>query len=393
MSHSPNPTPGIARIEAHVFRAPTPRPVATSFGVMRDRPAVFIRVEDSEGAFGWGEIFANWPASGAEHRARLLAEDIAPLVLGQPAGDPTELWRRLSARVAIRALQCGEPGPFAQVLAGIDTALSDLAARRAGLPLARWLDAGAADSVTVYASGLQVSAAADGIAASRRWGIAAFKVKIGFDRVSDLRHLTTLAGDLAPGEQLMADANQAWDREATLAFLADTATLPLGWLEEPIAANAPAADWAAIAATSPHPLAGGENIAGEDDFDAAIGAGHLAVIQPDVAKWGGVTGNIAVARSAIAAGRRYCPHFLGGGIGLVASAHLLAAARAAPTADGILELDANENPLRDAFFDADPVEGGSFRIAPALGLGIDRLPEGIERFRTLHLNITAPRAS
>jgi D-galactarolactone cycloisomerase len=41
-------------------------------------------------------------------------------------------------------------------------------------------------------------------------------------------------------------------------------------------------------------------------------------------------------------GLRYCPHFLGGGIGLMHSAHVLAAAGG----DGMLEIDANPNPLR-----------------------------------------------
>jgi L-alanine-DL-glutamate epimerase-like enolase superfamily enzyme len=38
----------------------------------------------------------------------------------------------------------------------------------------------------------------------------------------------------------------------------------------------------------------------------------------------------------------YCPHYLGGGIGLMASAHLLAASGQ----DGLLEMDINPNPLR-----------------------------------------------
>ena len=53
----------IERIEAYVYRYPNAKPVSTSFGVMRDRPAVFVRIEDADGAFGWGEIFANWPAA------------------------------------------------------------------------------------------------------------------------------------------------------------------------------------------------------------------------------------------------------------------------------------------------------------------------------------------
>ena len=82
----------IARIQAWAFRCPTKKPVATSFGVMHDRPAVLVRVEDSDGSFGWGEIWANWPAAGAEHRVRLLQMDIADLVLGQQATSPADLF-------------------------------------------------------------------------------------------------------------------------------------------------------------------------------------------------------------------------------------------------------------------------------------------------------------
>ena len=82
----------IARIQAWAFRCPTKRPVATSFGVMHDRPAVLIRVEDRDGAFGWGEIWANWPAAGAEHRVRLLEMDLAHLVLDTKAASPEEFF-------------------------------------------------------------------------------------------------------------------------------------------------------------------------------------------------------------------------------------------------------------------------------------------------------------
>ena len=75
----------IARIQAWAFRSPTKKPVATSFGVMHDRPAVLVRVEDDDGAFGWGEIWTNWPAAGAEHRVRLLEMDVAHLALSTQA--------------------------------------------------------------------------------------------------------------------------------------------------------------------------------------------------------------------------------------------------------------------------------------------------------------------
>ena len=74
------------------------------------------------------------------------------------------------------------------------------------------------------------------------------------------------------------------------------------------------------------PLAGGENILGDDAFAEALHDRILSVVQPDLAKWGGLTRCVPLGRKINRAGLLYCPHYLGGGIGLVASAHALAAA-------------------------------------------------------------------
>ena len=369
----------LKRISVSACRVPITLPVATSFGVMHNRPAVFIRIEDGDGAFGWGEIFANWPAAGAEHRARLVIEDFADLLLDQTFEGAPDLFTRLTDRTHIRALQCGEWGPFRQVIAGLDTAMTDLQARRAGLPVARFLSSEAQMAVPCYASGIAIAQAADQIAASRASGFAAFKVKVGFDMERDTNLLARAVDGLTPGETLCADANQAWALPDAERFLAICAELPLGWLEEPLPADAPLSHWRALADQSPFPLAGGENITGTGGFADAIATGVFGVVQPDIAKWGGFSGCLPVARAIRDAGLRFCPHFLGGGIGLVASAHLLAAAGG----DGLLEVDVNPNPLRDAF---DPWGGAATRdmlgLSDAPGLGISELPEEITRYIT-----------
>ena len=55
----------LERVETFVFRATIAEPVRTSFGLMRDRAAVFVRVQDSDGAHGWGEVWCNFPTVGA----------------------------------------------------------------------------------------------------------------------------------------------------------------------------------------------------------------------------------------------------------------------------------------------------------------------------------------
>ncbi|SFR42596.1 mandelate racemase/muconate lactonizing enzyme family protein [Litoreibacter janthinus] len=371
----------LERVEVFCYRVPVKVPVATSFGVMRDRPAVFVKLTDQDGVFGWGEIFANWPAAAAEHRAQLLVRDICDLVIGSKVAQSEDLFTRLTEQTHIRALQSGEWGPFRQVIAGLDIALHDLCARSEGLSVAQFLNKDAARSVPTYASGIAINAAPELIARARAAGHDAFKVKIGFDGARDLDELREVANSLHEGEQLMADVNQAWSVPDALSFAGRIDALDLGWLEEPIRADLPASDWAALADSFATPLAGGENITGHDDFSVAIAAQHFSVLQPDIVKWGGLSGCADVARAVRKSGLRYCPHFLGGGIGLIASGHLLAAIGG----DGVLEVDVNPNPLRDAFDGSAVEDGGRFAITETPGLGITELPEELEQFQTLAL--------
>jgi D-galactarolactone cycloisomerase len=110
----------IRSIEAFCYRYPLTTPVVTSFGSMLNRPAVFVRAVDEDGVEGWGEAWSNFPAPGAEHRARLVNEVLAPGLVGRRFDGPAHAFETLSRGTEVLALQCGEPGPFAQAISGID---------------------------------------------------------------------------------------------------------------------------------------------------------------------------------------------------------------------------------------------------------------------------------
>ena len=247
----------------------------------------------------------------------------------------------------IRSLQCGEPGPFRQVIAGLDIAAWDLVSNRVGMPLCKVLSDAPARRVAAYASGIHISKAAREIEHSREIGFLSFKVKVGFNGIAECGALVSCLQALRPAETLCADANQAWSLPEAQEYLSGTDLQGLKWIEEPIAADAPLADWKSLAQNG-IALAAGENISGVTDFKRHIAVGALRYIQPDVCKWGGVSGNLRVAQHALSQGRVYCPHFLGGGVGLLASAHVLAAAGG----EGALEVDVNPNPLRELIAEA-----------------------------------------
>ncbi len=377
MTHAPRettaPLPAIVRVEAHVLRWPLNSPVQTSFGTMHDRPAVLVRIEDAQGQQGWGEAWCNFPACGAEHRAQLIRTVLAPLMIGRSFTSPAAAWSELTARTAVLAIQSGEPGPIAQAIAGVDIALHDLAARRSGLPLWRHLASAqgglSAPKVPVYASGINPECPGETVQRLRREGYEAFKLKVGFGAARDVDNVGQVRA--AAGEDLavMVDANQAWELETAIAMSTRLADFKPSWLEEPLRADRPWREWQRLAAATSIPLAAGENAIGSAAFGTLIASGAIAVVQPDLAKWGGVSGVLGVIERIRAAGLRYCPHYLGAGIGLLASAHVLAASM---NSDGWLEVDSNPNPLRTLLCPPlTTLRAGLIELGDTIGLGIE----------------------
>jgi len=364
----------IDRTECWVFRAPIETAVTNAFGAMTHRPALFIRLLASDGAWGWGEVFCNFPQVGAEHRARLVHSLFAPMLQGCAAAHPAPVRAMLDRRTRQMAIQCGEPGPFAQITGAVDQALWDMAARRAGQPLWRML--GGTNRVRVYASGIGPDDVASLAVAKWAEGYRAFKLKVGFGAERDVSNLAAMRLALGDQATIMCDANQAWTPDDAPARIAELAPHRPFWIEEPIGADQPLTAWATLSGHSAVPLAAGENLRGDQAFAEAVDGGFLGFVQPDVGKWGGISGGLDVARHAVRRGLAYCPHWLAGGVGLAASMHALAASG---SADGWAEVDANPNPLRQEVL-AFQVQDGWVTLSDAPGLGVEPDLRQLARF-------------
>lgn len=358
----------LASLEPLALEMPLDRVVVTPFATVRSVVALFVRARDEDGAEGWGEAWCNFPRFGHRHRARIVAEVLAPALVGRAFGSPVEAWTRTNEVTRPLRLQSGEPGPIAAAIAGVDIALWDLVARRSGVPLWRML--GGRDArVPVYASLARVDDPRPTLERALAEGFRAFKVRsiggIG-DHLAAVRAARAIVGE---GPELALDVNGTWEPEAAIATIGELAPARLAWVEEPLAVDAPDATWRRLAQAAPMPLAGGENLIGAEAFDAALASPALRVLQPDVTKWGGISGGLPLARRIVAAGRRYAPHVFAGAPGLLAAAHLFAACG---SGDGVLEYGVGWHPARDALL-ARALRDGAIELgeAPGLGLAVD----------------------
>ena len=241
----------LVSIEAFCIRVPVKMPIKVAFGTFRDRPLVLLRVVDDQGAEGWGEVWANWPASGAEHRAR-LSIDLGERLVGRHFDSPEQMFQLLSQELEVLVLQTLEVGPIAQVLAGFDIACWDLVARRSNQALHSLISDRGAKQVPVYVTGINPDQPEIFAAARQAEGFRAFKLKTGFGHALDVRNLQAMREVLGPNAELTCDSNQNLDLPAAIAFVEAVAPLKMGWFEEPLRVDAPAE----LARVSSTPLAG-----------------------------------------------------------------------------------------------------------------------------------------
>ena len=373
----------IARLDVYALEAKIDTPVQTSFGSIPARVSALLRIEDTDGYAGWGEIWGNFPSITCAYRAALACKVLPEPLLGATVETPGAFCIRLADKLRVLAVQAAEPGPISAVLAATNQALWDLVARRQALPLRRVLNENTAETVPVYASGLNPTDSVEIAVRAREAGHRAFKLKIGFGDEVDRRNLHGLRLTMKEGEQLFVDANQRWSLSEAIARIPMLEEMEVDWLEEPMLAEAPAKDWRELRDSTLLLLAGGENLRDMDAFRTAFS--YLAYVQPDLGKWGGIDGCLAIARSALKHNCTYCPHWLSGGVGLMHSAHLLAAAGG----DGLLEVDANPNPLRSRI--VEPATGileGRLHMVDTPGIGIDSPIDDLSEFVTMHESFT-----
>lgn len=193
--------------------------------------------------------------------------------------------------------------------------MHDLRAKRAELPLYRWLG-GYREEIPAYnTDGGWLNHELDDLVAEARMlveeqGFRAFKMKVGKDsRAEDERRIAEVRAAIGDDVKLMVDANMAWSAAEAAARARRFEPYDIFWFEEPIEAD-DVAGHRRLAASTRIPVAVGESLYNRHAFASYVDQSAAAILQPDVGRCGGVTEWMRIARMAHAANLQVSPHFL-----------------------------------------------------------------------------------
>lgn len=326
-----------------------------SYGSDGTRDDLWIRVVTESGIDGWSPVLW-WGTTAADIASKKLRQ----LAIGEDALAKERLWER------VWELDRWEELPI-YMIGALDTALWDITAKAAGLPLHRVLG-GYRDRVPAYASFSTFDGIAeylDVVDQCRELGFRAIKLKGHGDRHLDAALCAAVRSHVGDEFRLMFDGFAAYDVYDALWVGRALEDAGFTWYEEPIR-EVHLGAYRQLAQSLDIPLLVGETLDGAHFTAAELLATGAADIVRTGFEYRGITGSVRVAHVADAFGRRAEVHNDG-----LPNLHLCCALRNCPH----YELSVRTNPVEQHVLDSDGCVA-----APMLpGIGFEPQVAEIER--------------
>ena len=379
----------ITGIRTHVLKSPLSQPFAFSQGWVATRSATLVEISTDSGPVGWGEAFAQG-LEAPEISAAAIEHALAPLLIG---ADPLEievLWHRMYHRTR----DFGRKGSVVAAISAIDIALWDIAGKHYGVAVAKLLGGMFRNAVQPYATGFyritgqgEAPRLADEAAQHYDAGFRAMKVKLGFGVDDDIAVMHAVGRAVeGKGVTLMVDTNHAYGRAEALRLGRVLDEYDMRWYEEPVAPE-DIDGYIELRQKLRTPIAGGENEHTLYGFGELLSRRAVDIAQPDIGSCGGISAIRHIATLGQAHGIEVNPHVWGSAVAQAASLQVIAALpvthHSLYAREPILEYDRSSHPFRRELVTAPiTLSDGLVPIPDRPGLGIELVPETLERYRT-----------
>jgi D-galactarolactone cycloisomerase len=353
----------IERIETFPLLHRLRKPYGDANGYKKYRSCYLIRIITRCGVDGWGEIVDWLPTLHLGFQERII-----PYLLGKPATERLKLVRVIGKW-------------HHRAAAGVSMALTEIAAKAAGLSVCELWGGMFHPTVPVYASFQSYREEDNWQELSLRLvlekvqaGYQRLKVKIGGRTLQeDHAHIERLLNDLPSAVQLAVDANQSYDLATARQW--ERLFSRYGnwmWLEEPMPMER-AEEYGKLRQSLSIPIAGGENLVRCAQYLPLLKQGAVDIVQPDPMHAEGIDGyrcNLELARQF---GLRVSPHTFDGALARLYALFAQACLPPWSKMDGEtiepVEWDVMENPFSELIH-LKPI-GGQASVPPGPGIGVE----------------------
>jgi L-rhamnonate dehydratase len=366
----------ITEISTRLLRLPAP---TVSGDNLQD--LLVIEVHTDAGITGIGEVHTCPQAAAAVIGARgyhTTSRGLAEILTGQDPLQIGRLWDRMYGLTQ----SYGRRGLVIHAISGIDIALWDILGKATGQPVYRLLGASRRTQVPAYASDLAPPTLQDTAELARRHAAAGYRgIKIGWgnlghDLAQDAERVRLMRAAVGQEIKLMIDLGVPVLLDEAIRFGNALADHDVYFLEEPLSPD-DLEGWRALVANSATPIATGEKETTRFGFRALIDQGGLRIIQPDVARAGGITETLRIAAYAEARGVRVIPHCWSSDILVAATMHVITTLSDCP----FLEYNVMDQPLRRGLA-CQPIQprDGIVTVPEGPGLGIDLDQDTVDKY-------------
>lgn len=349
----------------------------TSQGAFGTVSIVIVELRTDDGLVGHGEALARYAPRAYK---ALIDEQLTPRVLGADPFDAGALWQKM-----FRTFTGQSGGVLIEAIAAIDIACWDLMGKALGQPVHKLLGGVGRDRVHAYASSIAWASDAVAVAqtqAALKQGFDLIKVKIGGPADRAIERCRLIRETVGPTVRLAADANWAFDLDDAVKVAHALHELDYFWFEEPLVPE-DREGLRRLRDAVPMRLTAGESEHTTFGARELIASRAVGIVQPDVARSGGISETRDIAALARAFHVGYAPHVgASGAVCAAASLHLAAAMPNFVT----FECMTFRNPLRERLTkakvgDPDALVDSTVAVPQGPGLGIELDFDVLESFR------------
>ena len=338
-----------------------------------------VRVETSDGLYGWGE--GTTPPSSPAVLAQI--RESAKLITDKSAWDREKLWRQM---YIVEENTLG--GVLFGAISAIDIALWDIVGKKLNVPLYNLLGGKVNDKIRIYASYRWGNIPRTREAYAKRTkeligeGATAGKYDPfgpypGFDRqlttpiLNEVREMIHGIREGGPAFDICVECHGKWNVASAGRILKMLEPFDPFFVEEPVPPENVDA-MAMLQRSTNMPIATGEGLQTHFNYYALLEKQAARIIQPDVARTGGITAMKKIVAMADAHYVTFAPHNPNGPVCTAASMHV-----AASSPNFLIMEEGNKETAdyNDIFKGGWKQNLAEWTIPEAPGLGVDFSPQ------------------